>query len=175
MSAFDTIFEILLGHEGGYTDDPQDKGNWTGGKCGVGELKGTKFGISAASYPNKDIANLTLDQAKAIYLTDYWRPIRGDDLPPPLALLMFDAAVNNGPGAAVKFLQITLGAHPDGSFGPLTLAALQKTNLTGAHLMGEYMAQRLIYMASLPTWLTYRLTWARRLCALPYETLEVGQ
>ncbi|OXE36892.1 MAG: hypothetical protein CGW95_04725, partial [Phenylobacterium zucineum] len=52
---FDQAFEVLIGHEGGYTNNPQDPG---------GE---TKFGISKRAYPDQDIANLTLDAAKAIY------------------------------------------------------------------------------------------------------------
>jgi lysozyme family protein len=53
-------FELLVGHEGGFTDDPRDTGSWTGGNAGAGQLKGRKYGISAASYPNLDIKNLQL-------------------------------------------------------------------------------------------------------------------
>ena len=35
------------GHEGGLSLDPNDRGNWTGGKKGSGELRGTKYGIAA--------------------------------------------------------------------------------------------------------------------------------
>ena len=56
---FDKAFELLIGHEGGYTTNPKDAGNWTGGKQGVGVNKGTKYGIAANSYPSLDIKNLT--------------------------------------------------------------------------------------------------------------------
>jgi len=45
---FDLAFDRVIGHEGGYTDDPRDRGNWTGGATGRGELKGTKYGSRRA-------------------------------------------------------------------------------------------------------------------------------
>ncbi len=88
MSLFDSAFAIVVGEEGNYVNDPNDPG---------GE---TKFGISKRSYPNLDIRQLTLDQAKAIYERDYWRALSCDQLPWDIALLTFDAAVNQGPGFA---------------------------------------------------------------------------
>jgi lysozyme family protein len=70
----DTLQEALaqiFGHEGGFTQARTDRGNWTSGKIGVGYLKGTKFGVSAMSYPKLDIRNLTLDEAAAIYRRDF--------------------------------------------------------------------------------------------------------
>ena len=59
---FDEAFRRLIGHEGGYSTDRRDPGNWTGGKVGVGVLKGTKYGIAANTYPNLDIKNLVVFQ-----------------------------------------------------------------------------------------------------------------
>ena len=105
MSNFDRMFDIVVGHEGGFTANPADPGNWTGGTIGAGICRGTKFGISAAAYPDLDIANLSLDAAKALYQRDYWQRIAGDRLPSAVALLVFDAAVNNGIGRAARWLQ----------------------------------------------------------------------
>ena len=88
--------------EGEYSDNPADKGNWTGGKVGVGILKGTKYGISAASYPHLDIKNLTRADAKDIYWRDYWLKTGADKLKWPLSMIQFDTAVNMGTGAASK-------------------------------------------------------------------------
>ena len=60
MSVFDNAFRAVIGVEGGYTANPLDPGNWTGGKCRIGQCNGTKYGISAASYPSLNIAGLTL-------------------------------------------------------------------------------------------------------------------
>lgn len=171
---FDAAFEVLIGHEGGFTDNAKDPGNWTGGKVGKGRLAGTKFGISAASFPTLDIMALTLDQAKAIYRASYWTPARCDQLPMPAALIMFDAAVNNGRGNAIKFLQQATGATADGLIGTATLAALSKALGNGSPerataLAAEMLARRMHFMASLSTWPTFGLGWARRLCTLPFQ------
>lgn len=84
MSGFDDAFDAVVGVEGGYVNNPADPG---------GE---TKYGISKRSYPTLDIANLTLDDAKAIYKRDYWDPLNLDNELYPIALLLFDAAVNQG-------------------------------------------------------------------------------
>lgn len=83
---------------GGWTINPNDPGNWTGGRKGVGELKGTKYGIAANTYPNLDIKNLTLAEADAIYIRDYWPKAWGDDWPEGLDQVTYDATVNSGPG-----------------------------------------------------------------------------
>lgn len=119
------VFDRLIDHEGNFTDNPKDDGNWTGGKEGLGELKGTKFGISAAAYPHLDIKNLTLDDAKAIYLRDYWNRLRCDELGAPLDEYTFDIAVNSGQGRAARILQGAVGALRDGAVGPKTIAAVR--------------------------------------------------
>lgn len=86
--------------EGGYSNDPDDIGNWTGCREGVGELKGTKYGISACSYPDLDIVHLTMAEADAIYYRDYWQASGADGVEWPLCLMLFDTAVLHGVGAA---------------------------------------------------------------------------
>jgi lysozyme family protein len=63
---------------------------------GKGQCKGTKYGISAMTYPDLDIRNLTLDQAKAIYKRDWWDRINADDLHPAIVFQVWDFAVNAG-------------------------------------------------------------------------------
>jgi lysozyme family protein len=175
MTVFDRAFAVTVGHEGGYTAEHADPGNWTSGAVGVGELRGTKFGISAAAHPTVDIANLTIADARAIYRHDYWDGVQGDVLLPPLAVLVFDAAVNNGTSRAIRWLQLAVGTTPDGSLGPATLAAVHAATAGGsAGVCAEFQAQRLVFMASLPTWRTFGLGWARRLCALSYESISVS-
>ncbi len=172
MSVFEQAFAVVVGHEGGYSAERADPGNWTGGAVGQGELRGTKFGISAGAYPSVEIASLTLADAEAIYRRDYWAAVHGDDLPPPLALLVFDAAVNNGVGHAARWLQAAAGVGVDGDIGPDTLAAVAAGAV--AALCAEFQAQRLTFMADLPTWRSFGLGWARRLCALPFESLAIN-
>jgi lysozyme family protein len=175
MSIFDNAFSVVIGEEGGYTANPADPGNWTGGKVGAGTCAGTNYGISAAAYPNLNISGLTLDQAKAIYKADYWDRVCGDQLPPAIALLVFDAAVNSGPVRAACWLQNALKVKPDGVLGPLTLAAAANCAGQGAAVLAEYQAQRLLFLSGLPTWRTFGLGWSRRVCTIQFEALQVGQ
>jgi len=106
---FKHAVELILEHEGGYVNHPDDRG-----------LE-TNFGISKRAYPEVDIKNLTKTEAKEIYRRDYWNRVMGDDLPFPLALVTFDAAVNSGVSRASKWLQTAVEAYPDGVVGPLTV------------------------------------------------------
>lgn len=158
---FDQAFELTVGHEGGFTANPKDRGNWTGGRIGVGELKGTKFGISAAAYPHLDIRNLTLDQAKAIYLTDYWGVAGCPQLPSALKFDVFDFAVNSGPGTAARRLQRVVGAVEDGAVGPKTLACIGNFHPLEVRL--KLLGERMTIMANDPSWDTHGAGWMRRL------------
>lgn len=120
-SNFDNAFVELIGIEGGYVDDPVDRG---------GE---TKFGISKRAYPNVDIKNLTLEDAKQIYWNDFWNPLL-------LAqcnwyqhkLEIFEQAVNFGKWRATIHVQQALhflgrtDILADGVMGPKTMAALNE-------------------------------------------------
>jgi lysozyme family protein len=140
MTPFDRAFEIIVGVEGRQSLNPHDRGNWTGGVIGVGILKGTKFGISAMRYPNLDIAALTMEQAKTLYLNDYWNAARCHRLPEPLSILVFDSVVNQGQSPAVKMLQMALKVDVDGKLGPGTAEAAAKANL--AEVCALYLAER---------------------------------
>jgi lysozyme family protein len=126
MDNFERAFALVVGVEAGFSNDPNDPGNWTGGKCGVGELKGTNRGISAAAYPTLDIANLSDDAIRAIYTADYWHACLCDQMRWPLCLFVFDMAVNQGQPIARITLQRTLGVAADGVIGPVTLAAADR-------------------------------------------------
>lgn len=99
----------IIDSEGGFTKAEWDPGNWTGGKEGVGELKGTKWGISAASYPTLNIEALTREEAEQIYYNDYWIPLikRVPAASWHVRVLAMSAAVNMGVGAAVELLERT--------------------------------------------------------------------
>ncbi len=81
-SSFNRAFELVIGLEGGYSDDPNDPG------------KATKYGIAKRYHPSEDIANLTLERAKEIYLNEYWIPAKCDSAPPPMDICLFDSQVN---------------------------------------------------------------------------------
>lgn len=163
---FDDAFAKLIGHEGGFQNNPKDKGNWTGGKVGVGKLKGTKFGVSAAAFPTLDIERLTLHQAKQIYREKYWDPAGCEYVPDVLRFDLFDTAVHTSapgrPTAAVKMLQRAAGAVDDGSLGPKTLLAIR--NMDPYRLFARFNGQRLDYSNNNPeTWAEFGRGWAQRI------------
>ena len=118
---FDKAFAVIVGEEGGY-QSPEEA---TARKDPGGE---TKFGICKRDYPDLDIKNLSIDQAKTIYNGKYWTKIKGDQLPWPLCLFIMDSAINQGPDAAIKLLQKTLEVPQDGILGVQTMAKAAKFN-----------------------------------------------
>jgi len=160
---FEQAINIVLAHEGGFSDNSADPGNWTGGKPGVGRLLGTRYGISAAAYPDVDIPRLTIDQAAALYRRDYWDRLRLDEIPAALRLHVFDAAVNSGTAAAARWLQLAVGANPDGIIGPATLAAAQAAD--PARAVCRMVGARLLLLAGNANFATFGRGWVRRVAA----------
>lgn len=158
---FDEAFQLLIGNEGGLSLDPRDRGNWTGGKQGVGLLKGSKFGISAMSYPDLDIVNLTLDQAKAIYARDFWTQAGCDIVPDAIRFDVFDAAVNSGPRAARMWLQAAAGVITDGLLGDKSKAAIAA--MDPQRLLSRFCGARLKAMTDMEAWPDQGRGWARRI------------
>lgn len=146
---FDDAIARVLGHEGGYTDGKGDPG---------GE---TNWGISKRSYPLLNIKTLTRDQAKAIYLKDFWNRIHADDLYDGVAYQALDFAINSGIETAVRKLQAALGVADDGHWGPITAAAAKAVSETDQIM--RLNAQRLRFMARLSTWQAFGKGWAIRI------------
>jgi len=129
MNRFDECVNVVIGFEGGYVNDKDDKGGETNYGITASTLESAKAKGWVPS--NITIKNIKLDHAKTIYKKGYWDAVQADSLPHPLDLIMFDSAVNHGPNAAVKLLQKSLNAllrytelKIDGIIGPLTLRAV---------------------------------------------------
>lgn len=138
MTTFDRALAFVLEHEGGatLTEDPRDPGGRT------------RYGISQRAYPHENIIALTADRAREIYQRDYWAPLFCADYGWPLALALFDTAVNCGVGAAIRLGQKAAGVEVDGVVGPKTRAAWQASPRT---IAAALLAERCVHYASLPT------------------------
>lgn len=145
---FDLAFARLMGHEGGYVNHPNDPG---------GE---TKWGISKRSYPHLDIANLSREDAKAIYQRDFWEAIHADEMYDGVAFQALDFAINSGIQTAIRKLQLAAGVADDGAWGPVTRAAVAA--MTETDMIMRFIAFRLKFWASLSTWPTFGRGWANR-------------
>jgi lysozyme family protein len=157
MITFDQAFERLIGHEGGYVNDPKDPG---------GE---TNWGISKRSYPSVDIKALTYDGAKAIYRRDFWDPLAAADS--AIKFQVFDFAVNGGLATGLRKLQAAIGVADDGQWGAISAAALAKISINDVLL--RFNAQRIRYYTSLSLWPTYGKGWANRVAGnLEFAALD---
>ena len=148
MDTFAQMIERVLGHEGGYVNNPADPG---------GE---TQWGIAKRSYPHLDIRKLTRAEAIEIYRRDFWLRVQGDKLHPAVAYQALDAAVNHGIGNAVRWLQRAAGVADDGLIGPLTIAALARYEPSDLVLL--FNAERLAFYTKLSTWPTFGRGWINR-------------
>ena len=75
-----------------------------------------------------------------IYHRDFWRAIKGEQLPSIVAIALFDAAVNHGVRSAVEMLQRAAGAKPDGIIGNKTIALILDANHSA--LVALFLARR---------------------------------
>ena len=158
---FDEAFERLIGHEGGYQSPEQAAArNDSGGE--------TNYGISKRSYPDLDIKALTLADAKAIYLRDYWDKAGCGSVPKAIRFDLFDTAVNAGVTTAVKMLQKAVFAEPDGIIGPHTRMGI--VTMQPDCLIRRFNGLRLFAMTELPNWPQAGRGWARRIAANLMET-----
>ena len=117
MADFKTAFAKTIINEGGYSDVPEDNGNWTSGVKGVGVLIGTKYGISAPVLQQflghtptvGEMKFLSIQTAQEIYRKNYWNVIRGDEIESQeISDSLFDSSVNMGDSRAIKLLQAVL-------------------------------------------------------------------
>jgi len=150
-TTFNRAVEFVLRFEGDLSDDPKDSGGLT------------KFGISKKAYPDLDIRNLSRKDAIEIYRRDYWNKCKCNELPAPLALILFDSAVNQGPASAIRLLQKSLEVRADGVMGPETIAAAFRASLR--IVVPEFIARRAYQYSLHPDVTRFGLGWMRRLAA----------
>ncbi len=166
---FKDMMQGLLKSEGGFQNDPVDHGNWTGGKRDKGLNKGTKYGISAARYPELHIRALRKEEAIAIYKRDFFDAPGISKLPVHLQYVVFDHGVNCGVGRAVRLVQMLGNVPADGIIGPNTIAAAQRVTLAA------YSEARRRYYRNLvdawPAHQKYLRGWLRRVDATERETI----
>lgn len=153
---FDQAFDILLKHEGGFVDHPDDPGGAT--RFGVTEAVAREVGYRG------DMRDLPLDLAKRIYRERYWDAVKADQLPAQVRYVVFDAAVNSGVGQAARWLQRAVGVRDDGVIGPQTLAAVAQHSPEA--LTRRFLSQRLRFMSGLANWPAFGRGWARRIADL---------
>lgn len=117
---FNKAFDFTAGQEGGYT---VDNGGPTMG--GITQKTADSFN-DKYSFPRQNVKDMTEDDRKFIYKKQYFEEPGLHKLPDDVATAAFDYGVNSGPGQAIKDLQRTVGAKPDGVLGPNSVKAVDQ-------------------------------------------------
>jgi len=166
---FDICVDLMLAHEGGFVNHPQDPGGMT------------NLGVTARVWEEwmgrptneKEMRALTPLMVKPLYKRKYWDAIRADELVDGLDYCVFDVAVNSGTGRAIKLLQQSVGATPDGGFGSITMALVKKASSEPNTLIELYCARRLEFLQSLRTFETFGKGWSRRVAEVKEKALKM--
>lgn len=148
--------EHMLKSEGGYVNHPSDPG----GRTNLGVTQRVWEEWLGRPVSEKEMRALTPAIVAPMYKRRYWDKVSADSLLSGVDYVVFDAAVNSGPGRASKWLQTVVGAAADGAIGPNTLKAV--AGYPADKLIEDYQALRLSFLKSLPTWDTFGRGWDRR-------------
>jgi lysozyme family protein len=138
----------------------------------------TNFGITQATLADfrkkpvtvAEVKAMTKDEAGEIYRWRYCSPPLSEALPEGVDYMVFDLAVNSGVSRAVKFLQLTVGATPDGVVGPATLKAV--SSMPTREIIEKMSDRREAFFRSLPTFGTFGRGWLRRLDDVTLDSLK---
>lgn len=151
IKTFDDAFSLLIGHEGGYVNHPNDPGGET--------MYGITKRVAVANGYSGDMKQLPLNKAKQIAKSEYWDKFSCDSFDPEIGFQVFDTAYNGG--APARWLQWAAGCTVDGMIGPATVAAVKA--LPPQTIVLRFNAYRLKYLASLSSWPSFGRGWCNRI------------
>lgn len=169
-SRFATCLAFVLEREGGFVDDPVDRGGAT--NHGITQATYDEWCVTKGMPHPSPVRDILPDEVEAIYRAQYWEPVRAHLVLEPLDLVLFDTAVQHGVKQAVKLLQRAVGVDVDGAFGPATLYAV--TNRPATLVAYNVMEERRKFYARIiennPTQAKFEKGWDNRMTALRLET-----
>lgn len=146
------------GYEGGRVDHPDDPGGRT--NRGITQRTYDAWRRARGLDP-RDVWQIEDHEVAAIYRSQYWDAIRGDELPAGIDAALYDFAVHSGPAQAARTLQRILGTAADGIVGAITLAACRDAE--PVQVITRLCEDRLAFCRRLPAWSTFGRGWTRRI------------
>jgi len=164
---FDKCLKMLLSHEGGFVNHPEDPGGITN----LGVTKKVYDEWTGRESTEQEMRDLTPEDVAPIYKKNYWDRVKGDSLPSGLDWACFDWAVNSGSGRPAKAVQRAVGATADGAIGPATLGLVMEKD---PKFIIEYVHDvRQDFYKSLKTFETFGRGWTRRNKETLHQALEM--
>jgi lysozyme family protein len=166
---FDTCLALLLEHEGGFVNHPKDPGGMTN----LGVTKRVWEEWTGHEVDEKQMRALTPELVAPLYKRKYWDAVRADELVSGVDYCVFDVAVNSGVGRAIKLLQSSVGATPDGGYGSITAALVREAEKDPKRLIELFSAKRLEFLESLKAFPTFGKGWSRRVAEVKADSLAM--
>lgn len=125
MALFKIAYELLMKDEGGFSNNPIDRGGPT--NRGITQASWDNFRKRCKSPMPADVFDLQPDQIYNFYLNEYWLAMQcGKINSQSLANAVLSMGVLCGAGTIVKILQIIVGVKEDGIIGLKTIEAVNK-------------------------------------------------
>lgn len=110
MTIFEKALKFVLLHEGGYVNNPNDKG----GATNKGITQNTYNAWLQSKKQNlKDVRHITDEEVRQIYYNNYWLKAGCDKMSEKFAILAFDTAVNMGVSRVKPFLEYAKYTNTD--------------------------------------------------------------
>jgi lysozyme family protein len=166
-SNFENSLNFTLRMEGGFSNTRGDHGGKT--MMGITQKVFDDYLIRKGRLP-QSVQSITRSEVEDIYYNGYWLKAHCQDFPFPLALAVFDFAVNSGPFAAIQNLQKVLGIIADGVYGPITKQTVTEAVNRDLHkLVSKYVERReqfMRYLATRPGQRKFLTGWLNRLSQL---------
>jgi len=164
---FDKCLKMLLSHEGGFVNHPEDPGGITN----LGVTKKVYDEWIGRESTEQEMRDLTPEDVGPIYKKNYWDRVKGDSLPSGLDWACFDWCVNSGSGRPAKAVQRAVGATADGAIGPATLGLIMEKD---PKFIIEYVHDvRQDFYKSLKTFETFGRGWTRRNKETLHQALDM--
>lgn len=156
MATFQVALKRVLKHEGGYVNDPKDKGGETNYGITIGTAR--QFGYEGA------MRSIPMEVVEKIYKARFWDALNCDELADKygfaFAFQLFDAGVNHGVGNAKRMLQRAVGVIDDGVIGAVTRQAIDNH----APLLTDlFNAERIAFYTKISSFNHFGRGWMRRM------------
>ena len=164
---FQKCLDLVLKSEGGWVDG--DKIGDPGGETNLGVTK--KVWEEWVGHEVKTMKGLTPADVAPMYQAKYWMACYANQLPVGVDYMAFDAAVNMGPGRAVKLLQEAMGCVPDGVIGPRTMQLIAQKD--PQDVVNAYSNRKTSFYESLPTFATFGKGWLKRVEDVKFNALNM--